>query len=440
MLLNNAEVVLEARKGLCPTCLKIVKGFTVGKENRVFFRKECPEHGVSEVEIWPDVAHYQWMQSFNFPQPKPIASCEEKNGCPFDCGLCSAHLAKPALVEIEVTQQCNLACPVCFMDAQNTLPDPTLKQIKKIFTNIVGKVGPQTSVQVTGGEPTVRSDLPKIVQAGREMGFSAIEINTNGLVIAQDMDYLKRLKGAGISGVYLQFDGLDGESCQQLRGGDYLRSKLGAVEHCRQLGVQVVLAMTVVWGINQDQIGEVIQYALENLDVVVGVALQPAFTSGRFEVQLGRKLNMGDVIFLLAEQCQAIRPYDFYPLGCSHPLCSAGTFLIQEEQSILPLTRTLSREEYQRSFDKNSPQGSVFLDILAARGNGETKGLSVLVMDYMDVENLDIARLQQCSMVVADEKDRLIPFCAYHLTNADGKDIYKTGRWKGHGFGEREGV
>lgn len=424
MLYNSAEVVLEARKGICPICMKQVKGVTVGRENKVFFRKECPEHGVSEVEIWPDVAHYQWMQSFDFPQIKPIASCEIKNGCPLDCGLCSVHFARPALVEIEVTQRCNLACPVCFMDAQNTINDPSLKQIKKIFMDILEKVGPQTSIQVTGGEPTVRSDLPRIVQAGRELGFSAIEINTNGLVIAQDIDYLQRLKEAGITGVYLQFDGLDGESYQHLRGGDYLQTKRRAIKHCRQAGIQVVLAMTVVWGINHDQIGAVIEYALDNLDVVVGVALQPAFTSGRFEIQPERKLNMGDVIFLLADQCQAIHPYDLYPLGCSHPLCSAGTFLIQEEESILPLTRTMSRNTYQNSFDKHSPQGSVFLDILAKGGRTNSRGLSVLVMNYMDVEDLDIARLQKCSMVVADEKGRLIPFCACHLTNADGKGIH----------------
>ena len=155
----------------------------------------------------------------------------------------------------------------------------------------------------------------------------------------------------------------------RIRGADLLAEKLSAVERCREAGIQVVLAMTVIRGINEDEIGHVLEFALQNVDVVAGLALQPAFASGRFEVERPDPLSMGDVIFLLAEQSRGlIGPYDLWPLGCSHPLCSAGVYLVESEgKGFLPSTRLISREEYVREFDPDSPQGSVFADLLAEK-------------------------------------------------------------------------
>jgi uncharacterized radical SAM superfamily Fe-S cluster-containing enzyme len=137
------------------------------------------------------------------------------------------------------------------------------------------------------------------------------------------LHFIKELAEAGISGIYLQFDGLTKEVYQIIRGEDLLATKLQAIENCRQAGIQVVLAMTVIEGVNQDQMGDVLKFALDNNDVIAGIAYQPAFGSGRFEVSMSKRLTMGDVVFLLSEQSQGlIEPYDIWPLGCSHPLCS----------------------------------------------------------------------------------------------------------------------
>ena len=138
-------------------------------------------------------------------------------------------------------------------------------------------------MQLTGGEPTVRADLPEIVRMGRERGFWGVEVNTNGVVIARDPAYLRRLVEAGCTGIYLQFDGVSAEPYRTIRGADLLDVKLRAVENCRAAGIQVVLAMTIVSGVNDQEIGATLRYALDNADVVAGLALQPAFTSGRFE-------------------------------------------------------------------------------------------------------------------------------------------------------------
>ena len=423
--MNNLQEVLTYTESLCPQCLKVVDARIVVQDGAVYMKKMCPDHGPSMVYVWPDVNHYNWMRSFRVPFRSPLIERDYSEQCPTSCGLCSLHQRHSTLVEIEVTQRCNLRCPVCFMSAEAAPPDPSLDQLESIYTHILEKAGGHTSIQLTGGEPTIRKDLPEIVRAGREIGFSAIEINTNGLVISRNPRFLHELVDAGISGIYLQFDGLTPEIYSQIRGDDILTDKLRAIENCRAAGIQVVLAMTVIQGLNHDQIGAVLEFALENLDVIAGVALQPAFISGRFDVQSSRRLTMGDVIFMLAEQTNGlIQPYEMWPLGCSHPLCSCGTQLIQDGDGFVPATRQITRLEYQDAFDPHSPQGSIFADILAHKNGTSAPGLSVVVMNYMDAMSMDLARLKECSMTVSTDDDRLIPFCAYQVTDISGKRLY----------------
>jgi 7,8-dihydro-6-hydroxymethylpterin dimethyltransferase len=430
MQLPEHADVLDYTEGLCPICLKVVEAKVIAGNGAVYLKKMCPDHGPSKVHLWPDVDHYQWMRSFRLPFIQPNRGLNPVKGCPSDCGLCSTHLRHSTLVEIEVTQRCNLRCPVCFMSAGKAPTDPSLETIESMYAAILDQSGAQTSIQLTGGEPTVRRELPEIVRIGRRMGFSAIEINTNGLVIGRDPEYIRQLSDAGISGVYLQFDGLTEPVYEKIRGEYLLQDKLQAIERCRAAGVQVVLAMTVVWGINHDQVGGVLDFALRNLDVVAGVAFQPAFTSGRFEPAAERRLTMGDVVFMLAEQSHGlIQPYDLWPLSTSHPLCSCGTYLVHDGKSsdgdaVEPVTRRITQHEYMQRYNPHSPQGSVFADILAQRGDSTGSGLSVVVMNYMDAMTMDLKRLKECSMTVTMEDGRLVPFCAYQLTNMYEDRLY----------------
>lgn len=423
---NKSSKILEHTKSVCPLCLNVLDAKITSQDGSVFMEKSCSEHGNYIVNIWPEVDHYLWLNSFKLPAVRPHSSIPSVKGCPDDCGICNAHLRHPTLVEIEVTDRCNLNCPVCFMAAEEfkkvIAPDPDLNKIAAKFHYILENTSTETSIQLTGGEPTVRKDLQEIVRIGREVGFKAIEVNTNGVVIGQNPDYLEELAEAGISGVYLQFDGLTKDVYQQIRGADLLNIKLQAIENCRQAGVQVVLAMTVIDGINEDQMGAVLNFALANQDVVVGIAYQPAFGSGRFEVSPKRRLTMGDVIFMLSEQSQGLlEPYDFWPLGCSHPLCSTSTYLVKNQGEYTPITKLLTPKEYSDSFNPNSPQGSVFADIVYEKFPDMDLGLTILIENYIDAMNMDLNKLRECSMIVAGKDGGLIPFCGYQLTNIEGK-------------------
>jgi len=331
-----------------------------------------------------------------------------------------------ALVEIEVTRLCDLRCPVCFVAAGGApMPDPDREALNAMFSSALGQTGPETSVQLTGGEPTVREDLPEIVRAGRAMGLQAIEINTNGLRIGAQPGYIEMLRDAGISGVYLQFDGLSDRAHRTLRGGSLLAAKLAAIERCREAAVQIVLAMTVARDVNEDQLGPVLEFALQNRDVVAGVAYQPAFTSGRFQPDEVKPIGLGDVVVMLEEQSRGLLTlHELWPLSTSHPLCSVGTLLLPRGDTFEAVTRSLSVDEYVKQYDPSSPQGAVFADLMAKRGIPVEGGLSVVVMNYMDIGNVDLARLRECSMVVTMEDGRLVPFCAYQLTTAAGDRLH----------------
>ncbi len=422
---------LHETGALCPTCLKELPARVYADDQDVvWMSRTCPEHGRLDTRMWPDARHYEWLLSEAFPKTKPHNPEPIRDRCPFGCGTCARHERRGTLLEIEVTRNCNLHCPVCFASAVGGEDDPSLDEIGAMYDAIARAVGIDGAVQLTGGEPTCRADLPEIIAMGRAKGFWGIEVNTNGLVIATSDGYLEKLVDAGMTGVYLAFDGLTPDVYEVTCGRDVLAAKLRAIERCREAGIQVVLSVAVVAGLNDDQIGDLLRFSLENSDVVAGLALQPAFTSGRFEAQRAEPISAGDVIFDLAEQSDGLLEVgDIWPLGCSNPLCDTGVFLVKSDDAehpsgFYPATRRMSMEEYAQGYSPDSPQGSVFLDILSKKGIEVKTGLSVIIMNYMDAVSMDMQRLRECSMMVTMPDGRLIPFCSYHLTNAAGERVY----------------
>lgn len=426
---------LHTTTALCPQCLREFKAEVYADgEGAVWMERTCPDHGMLATRMWPDADHYTWLRSLAFPKTAPCNTTPLTGPCPHGCGTCGRHERRGTLLEIEVTRNCNLHCPVCFMSAETGEGDPTLDEISDMYDVIAGAVGIDGGVQITGGEPTCRKDLPEIIRMGRDKGFWGIEVNTNGLVIAARDGYLEELVWAGLTGVYLSFDGLTGEVYEGTCGRDILDVKLKVIERCREVGIQVVLSVAVVAGLNDKQLGDLLRFCLDNADVVAGLALQPAFTSGRFDAQRAMPMSAGDVIFQLAEQSEGLlAPRDIWPLGCSNPLCDTGVFLVRGEapegveahaSGFYPATRAMTVEDYRAGYSPDSPQGSVFLDILASQGVEVESGLSIVVMNYMDAVSMDTQRLRECSMMVTVPDGRAIPFCSYHLTDASGRRVY----------------
>ena len=172
------------------------------------------------------------------------------------------------------------------------------------------------------------------------------------------------------------------------------------------------------------------------VDVICGLALQPAFMSGRFQVAGGKHLSVGDVANLVAGQSGGrILAEDFWPVGCLHPLCNGSTYLLGQGDRYEPFTRHLDEDQYQSDFDRTSPQGSFMLDMVAKAfpGGQLPKGLPILIMEYMDAWTLDLERAQDCNLAITTANGSTIPFCIYHLTDSTGKRLYPHGGNKASG-------
>ncbi len=429
---------IRTTESVCPHCLSKIPATVYEKGREVWLAKSCPEHGPFDVYLWPDVEQYVWFCGLSFPSHPRVPQTGTVKGCPRDCGLCPGHARGITLPEIEVTWRCNLACPVCFMSDSQVPPDPSLEEISRMVGTIRNYDGSGFPLQITGGEPTIRADLPEIIELAGRHGASAVELNTNGLVIGRDIHYLRALKKAGLTNVYLQFDGLESEVTRTLRGQDVLADKFRAIINCRSESIPVILSVTIVEGVNDGELGRLIDFAMDNLDVISGLALQPAFLSGRFELGRPKHLSVGDVARLIAEQTEGrIALADFWPVGSSHPLCYGSTYLLKDSDGYLPFTRHLQEEDYRRSFNSTSPQGAVFMDLAAGDSPSQTPppGLPILIMEYMDAWTMDLARTRECNLAVTLADGSSIPFCVYHLTDSRGERLYPHGGRRRHGAG-----
>jgi len=168
------------------------------------------------------------------------------------------HKSHTALAIIDVTNRCNLTCPVCFANAAAAgyVYEPTQEQVVGMLENLRStKPIPATALQFSGGEPTIRQDLFDLIRKAKELGFRHVEVNTNGLRISQNVEYAKGLKDAGVNTIYLQFDGLTSDVYKFIRGLDLLDIKMKAIENLRQAGFEsVVLVVTLVKGVNDSQL------------------------------------------------------------------------------------------------------------------------------------------------------------------------------------------
>jgi hypothetical protein len=253
-------------------------------------------------------------------------SVEDSMPCPSNCGLCSKHETSTILGLIDVTNRCNLRCPVCFANAAASgyLYEPTQDEVRQMLKNLRSlKPFPTPAIQYAGGEPTVRKDIVELVAMAKEEGFTHVQIATNGLRLARKENLAKELKDAGLNTVYLAFDGTTPEPYINNRGKDLLPQKLQAIENCRKARLGVVLVPTLIKGINDHQVGDIIKFAFDNNDIIYGVNFQPVSFAGRTpadEVE-EQRITIPDFINILDESTDGQVSADaFYPPSAVEPI------------------------------------------------------------------------------------------------------------------------
>jgi hypothetical protein len=352
-----------------------------------------------------------------------------------------------------------------------------MEQLEAMMKLLRSEVPPCPAIQFAGGEPTVRENFVDIVKMARNFGFAHIQVATNGIVMSKSVEYCRELREAGLHTVYLQFDGVTDEPYKVLRGIPALKTKLKAIESCRQGGIgSIVLVPTLMKGVNDDQMGDIVRFAAKNLDVIKGVNVQPISFEGRVDKSERKKgrITIPDFIKLLEEQTNGEIPREsFYPVPfvlpisyfveawkgvpqlelSVHPHCGAATYVFVENGKFIPITEFIDveglmeflmeeAEEINKSkigklkvmakiirlggkFIDREKAPAVFdnfnslMDILE-KGNRESlaefhrKALFIGAMHFQDAYNFDLERVKRCGIHYATPDGRIIPFCSYN--------------------------
>lgn len=453
-----SERVLSATESVCPECLARIPAQRVARGEDVYLRKTCPTHGDFSTIIWRGQPAFEsWVRPKLPSYPENPFTPVDK-GCPYDCGLCPDHRQQSCCTLLEVTARCDLGCPVCFASAGGNAPDPELAAIAGWYQALLRAGGP-FNIQLSGGEPCLRDDLPEIIALGSSLGFTFFQLNTNGLRLARDPVYLRQLVEAGLSTVFLQFDGVSDPVYVKLRGRPLLEQKLAAVENCVRAGVGVMLVPTVAPGVNDDEIGALIEFALRRAPAVRGIHFQPISYFGRYPHAPAddARMTIPEIIRAIETQTHgAVRAGSFLPPGGENALCSFhGNFVIMPDGSLAPLTArgdepgccgkpTPAKEGAARSrafvavqWAAPPPAISLNTDITFTPSLGawdtfleraKTHTFCLSGMAFQDAWTLDLDRLRDCYIHVAGSSNgecRLVPFCAYNLTDREGRGLYR---------------
>jgi uncharacterized radical SAM superfamily Fe-S cluster-containing enzyme len=481
---------IKPTRSICPECLKAIDATIYEDDGKVFIKKSCPEHGAFQELYWSDYDQYMRAEKFRFDgEGVSNPRTEKKNGCPYDCGICPEHKSHTALAIIDVTNRCNLTCPICFANAAAAgyVYEPTKEQIVGMLENLrANKPVPATALQFSGGEPTIRKELFDFIRKAKELGFSHVEINTNGLRLSQSVEYCKQLKEAGVSTIYLQFDGLTSDVFKFIRGVDLLDIKMKAIENLRAAGFNsVVLVVTLVKGVNDHQLGDIINFAVKNFDVVRCINVQPVSLCGRLPQTEREKMRITipDFMKKVEEQTNGtVKVSDFFPVPSvaivskamsalkgrryleftAHPHCGMATYLFIENGQIKPITQLANVEKFFESMKNVYTKASeghktrAYLSLLGSLrhvkfsfmrkllpvvtkgdykslGDLQRQSLLLTSMHFMDPYNFDLERVQRCLIHYAVPDGRIIPFCtmnSIHRAEVEKKLGVPIKEWK----------
>jgi 7,8-dihydro-6-hydroxymethylpterin dimethyltransferase len=473
-------MVIKNTKSLCPECLAVLDAEVYEDNDKIMIKKTCKEHGKFNNTYWSSSEVYMKAKDYGkvgrgIDNPQTIADSE----CPQNCGLCEEHESHTVLGLIDVTNRCNMKCPVCFANAavSKTLYEPTYEEIRTMLQNLRNnRPVPTPALQYAGGEPTVRKDIVELVKLAKEEGFRHTQIATNGLRLARLPTLAQELKDAGLNTVYLQFDGVTEEPYLKIRNRNLLSVKLAAIENCRKVNLQIVLVPTIIKGVNDGQIGDILRFAAQNIDIIRGVNFQPVSFAGRTpadEVE-SQRVTIPDFEMMVEDQTDSqIKVEDFYPASCvtpvsefieaingkdaqvtftCHPHCGSATYIFIDDNEMIPITRfidvdrffnllTNSTEDMEagglvakakivaratlelpKTVDMSKSPDSVDLrSILTAvfrdrsyksLGDFHHKTLLVSCMHFMDPFNFDQDRVRRCVIHYAVPDGRIIPFCS----------------------------
>lgn len=453
MAKSRPYLYYDQTTSLCTECLRRVEAKHIIRDNQVWMYKWCPEHGTSKVLIASDAAYWRaGREVYVKPPEMPLQfNTEMRWGCPFDCGLCPDHMQHSCLTILEVTDHCNLMCPVCYAESgPHRSMFHGLPTINRMLDAIIANEGEPDVVQISGGEPTTHPNFFEILDAAKQRPIRHLMINTNGLRIANEPGFSERLANyAPGFEIYLQFDSFERDALLTLRGVDLRKVRERALERLNEIGLSTTLVVTIAKGVNDGEIGKIIDFAARQ-PCVRGVTLQPLQFAGRTEgvAPPRERLTLTEVRAAILAQTTMFVPEDIIPVPCNPDALAMG-YALKIAGSIVPLTRLvgpellltgsrntivfesdvhLKREVFRLFSTNHSPenQASCLSELLCCLPRVEAPAevtykqvFRVLIMAFMDAVNFDVRAMKKSCVHIVQPDGKLIPFESFNLFYRD---------------------
>lgn len=439
---------------LCPECLRRIDAKIVFEEGNVYMLKNCPDHGFSKVLIATDIEYYKRIRNYNKPGEIPLQfNTKTHYGCPYDCGLCQDHEQHSCLTVIEITDRCNLSCPTCYaMSSPHYGRHRTVEEVERMLDIIVANEGQPDVVQISGGEPTIHPDFFTILDIAKKKPIRHLMVNTNGIRIARDFEFAKQLASYMPDfEIYLQFDSFKPAALTQLRGKDLTDIRIKALQHLNELNLSTTLVVTLQKGVNDDEIGKIIEFALQQ-PCVRGVTFQPTQIAGRVEQfnPATDRITLTDVRQKILDQTAFFQPNDLIPVPCNPDALVMG-YALKLAGQVLPLTRYIDpahlldssrntivyeqdatlHEHLLKIFstgisvdrvEENMKQLLCCLPQIQAPGLTYDNLFRIIIMRFIDAWDFDVRTIKKSCVHIVHKDGRIIPFETMNLFYRDEKE------------------
>jgi uncharacterized radical SAM superfamily Fe-S cluster-containing enzyme len=438
---------------LCPECLTRIDAKIVFEDGNVYMLKRCPEHGSSKVLIADDIEYYKNIRNYNKPSETPYKfNTKTDFGCPYDCGLCPDHEQHSCLTVVEITDRCNLTCPTCYAGSSPTYGrHRTLDEVKKMLDAVVENEREPDVVQISGGEPTLHPHFFQILDYAKSLPIKHLMVNTNGITIAKDFDFAKRLLSYSPNfEIYLQFDSFKKEVHQLMRGANLTTIREEALLHLNELNLSTTLVVTVQKNLNDDEIGKIIDFALQQR-CVRGVTLQPTQIAGRLDNfnTVSDRITLTEVRRKILEQTTVFNSDDLIPVPCNPDALVMG-YALKLNGEVFPLTRYVnpadlldnSRNTIVYEQDEHLHRQMINLFSTGNSIEGATEKLHsllcclpqihapaldynnlfrVIIMQFIDAYNFDVRSIKKSCVHIVNKDYKIIPFETMNLFYRDEK-------------------
>lgn len=467
---------LTSTQSVCRECRRPLPAKVVARDDGVWLEKLCPEHGLQAARVYGDTAEYLGLGRFHRQASMPRVFQTQFHGCPDSCGLCPEHEQHVCLPILEITDHCNLDCPICLVTNPGTR-HLTRADVARILDSLINSEGQIDVLNLSGGEPTLHPEFRQIVEecvARKEI--LRVSVSTNGTVLVHDEALLSFLADRKVI-ISLQFDGLSEDVYRALRGRPMLEEKLRLISQCAEVDAAMSLTATVVRGINDRELSQIADLLFRHPHILSAM-FQPAAYAGQaahFTTPktvtaegigaVGRPaaaMTIPDVVRALdGAGAGTVSTGDFSPLPCSHPACFSLAFYLKVDEGVFrPIKQMVNAAQYLDLIQNRALFGTdadSFKQITAAVYDlwsgtaalspdsertlaairrllteagqhaysarhavtvAERSVKSIFIHQFMDPDSFDLSRARKCCQVYPQPDGRLIPVCVRNCRSA----------------------